>query len=306
MHRTEYRYEAPVSASYGTAHLLPRDRPGQSCRESAVHFDPVPDDQREHLDYFGNRVLNFSILRSHTSLTVVGTSLVDVQAPPALSLLANQPWEIVRTAIASAASPASIAAGEFVLDSPRVTASAELAELAAPSFAPGRPVAEAVADLVHRIHDRFDYVPGATTVTSTIDEVLERGQGVCQDFAHLAIGCLRSVGLAARYVSGYLETDPPPGEPRVAGADQSHAWASLFVPGDGWIDIDPTNDRFVNDRYVTAAWGRDYGDVPPLEGVIFTEGTEHELTVTVDVVRIEDATPPRAIHRNLSGSSEAT
>ncbi len=288
-HRTEYRYEAPVSASYGKAHLLPRERPGQWCRQADVYFDPGPDDQREHVDYFGNRALNFSILQPHTSLTVVGVSTVEVQEPPALSLLANQPWELVRSAIASAASPASIAAGEFVLDSPRVAASVELSELAAPCFTPGRPVGDAVADLVHRIHEEFEYEPGVTTVTSTIDELMTTRQGVCQDFAHLAIGCLRSVGLAARYVSGYLETDPPPGEPRVPGADQSHAWASLFVPGDGWIDIDPTNDRFVNDRYVTAAWGRDYGDVPPIEGVIFTDGTEHDLTVTVDVVRQTDA-----------------
>jgi transglutaminase-like putative cysteine protease len=137
---------------------------------------------------------------------------------------------------------------------------------------------------VHRIKTGFEYVPGATTVTSTIDELMARRQGVCQDFAHLAIGCLRSVGLAARYVSGYLETDPPPGRERVAGADQSHAWASVYVPGDGWVDVDPTNDRYVNDRYVTTAWGRDYGDVPPIEGVIFTDGRQQGMTVTVDVV----------------------
>ena len=210
-HRTEYRYEAPVSASYGKAHLLPRERPGQWCRQSNVYFDPGPDDQREHVDYFGNRALTFSILQSHTSLTVVGVSTVEVQEPPALSLLANQPWELVRSAIASAASPASIAAGEFVLDSPRVAASVELSGFAAPCFSPGRPVGEAVADLVHRIHEEFEYEPGVTTVTSTIDELMATRQGVCQDFAHLAIGCLRSVGLAARYVSGYLETVPPSG-----------------------------------------------------------------------------------------------
>jgi transglutaminase-like putative cysteine protease len=287
-HRTKYEYEAPVSASYGQAHLLPRERPGQWCRQAEVMFDPPPGDRSEHVDYFGNRTLNFSILQPHTSLTVTALSTVEVQEPPPMSLLANQPWELVQGAIASAASPLSIAAGEFVLDSPRVAASAELSAFASPSFATGRPIGEAVADLIHRIHGEFEYVPGATTVTSTIDELMESRQGVCQDFAHLAIGCLRSVGLAARYVSGYLETVPPPGKARVAGADQSHAWASLFVPGDGWIDVDPTNDRFVGDRYVTTAWGRDYGDVPPLEGVIFTDGNEHELTVTVDVIRLAD------------------
>jgi transglutaminase-like putative cysteine protease len=194
-------------------------------------------------------------------------------------LLGNQSWE-------HAATGADAEAVEFRLDSPRVAASAELAEFAAPSFAPGRPVADAVADLVHRIKTGFDYVPGATTVTSTIDELMARRQGVCQDFAHLAIGCLRSVGLAARYVSGYLETDPPPGRERVPGADQSHAWASVYVPGDGWVDVDPTNDRYVNDRYVTTAWGRDYGDVPPVEGVIFTDGSQRGMKVTVDVVKL--------------------
>lgn len=276
-HRTDYVYEKAVSASYGKAHLLPRDTPAQTCRRAEVRIEPGPDDQSEHLDAFGNRTLNFTILRPHTTLSVTGTSLVEVRDPPALSLLGNRPWE-------EAARAEVIEVVEFRLDSPRVAASAELSAFAAPSFAPGRPIGDAVADLVHRIHAEFDYVPGATTVTSTIDELMTRRQGVCQDFAHLAIGCLRSVGLAARYVSGYLETDPPPGQPRVPGADQSHAWASVYVPGDGWIDVDPTNDRYVNDRYVTTAWGRDYGDVPPIEGVIFTDGNEHQMTVTVDVV----------------------
>jgi transglutaminase-like putative cysteine protease len=276
-HRTDYRYAAPVSASYGKAHLLPRDTPTQTCRRAEVRFDPLPDDRSEHLDSFGNRTMNFTILQPHTTLSVTGISVVEVVDPPTPSLLGNQPWE-------HAATGAAAEAVEFRLDSPRVAASAELAEFAAPSFAPGRPIADAVADLVHRIKTGFEYVPGATTVTSTIDELMASRQGVCQDFAHLAIGCLRSVGLAARYVSGYLETDPPPGQERVAGADQSHAWASVYVPGDGWVDVDPTNDRYVNDRYVTTAWGRDYGDVPPIEGVIFTDGRQQGMKVTVDVV----------------------
>lgn len=276
-HRTDYEYAAAVSASYGKAHLLPRDTPAQTCRRAEVRFDPLPDDRSEHLDAFGNRTLNFTILQPHTTLTVTGVSVVEVHEPPSLSLLGNQPWE-------QAANGLPAEATEFRLDSPRVFASTALAEFAAPSFAVGRPIGDAVADLVHRIHGEFEYVPGSTTVTSTIDELMVSRQGVCQDFAHLAIGCLRSVGLAARYVSGYLETDPPPGQGRVPGADQSHAWASVYVPGDGWVDVDPTNDRYITDRYVTTAWGRDYGDVPPIEGVIFTDGNEHTMTVTVDVV----------------------
>jgi transglutaminase-like putative cysteine protease len=177
-------------------------------------------------------------------------------------------------------------ARQFTLESPLVCVSPAVAEYAAPSFPPGRPVLEAAADLCSRIHAGFRYRPGSTSVTTGLDEVIEGAEGVCQDFAQLAIGCFRWRGLAARYVSGYLETRPPPGRPRHQGADVSHAWVSVFVPDVGWVDIDPTNDQFVNDRYIVTAWGRDYSDVPPLKGVIFTEGTGHELEVTVDVVPV--------------------
>jgi transglutaminase-like putative cysteine protease len=149
-------------------------------------------------------------------------------------------------------------------------------------------VLDAVTDLSSRIYRDFKFLPGVTEVKTTIEEVFARRAGVCQDFAHVAIGCLRSLGLAARYVSGYLETRPPPGKPRLAGADVSHAWASVFVPGSGWADIDPTNDQLVNDRYVTTAWGRDYTDVPPLKGVIFTQGDVQDLKVSVDVIPVPD------------------
>ena len=177
---------------------------------------------------------------------------------------------------------------DFLLDSPLVAASPELADYAGPSFSSERPALEALFDLAQRIHADFDYLPGSTSVTTTVGEVLAARKGVCQDFAHLAIGCLRSLGLAAKYVSGYVETEPPPGKERLQGADVSHAWAALWVPGGGWVDIDPTNQQFVDDRYVTAAWGRDYADIPPLKGVIFTKGLEHELDVVVDVVRLDD------------------
>jgi transglutaminase-like putative cysteine protease len=174
-----------------------------------------------------------------------------------------------------------------VLDSPLASTSAVLEEYARPSFPSGRPAIAAFQELATRIHHDFTYEPGSTTVRTTVDEVFAGRKGVCQDFAHLAIGCLRSMGLAGRYVSGYLETRPPPGRPRLVGADVSHAWASIFVSPVGWVDVDPTNDRLVDDHYVTTAWGRDYGDVPPLKGVIFTEATEHELEVMVDVERLE-------------------
>ena len=169
-----------------------------------------------------------------------------------------------------------------------MAASSALADYAAPSFPTGRPVIEALVDLAGRIHTDFVYEPGSTSVTTSVDEVLTARKGVCQDFAHLAIGCLRSLGLAARYVSGYLETRPPPGKDRLQGADVSHAWAALWVPGGGWIDVDPTNEQLVDERYVTTAWGRDYADIPPLKGVIFTKALAHELEVDVDVVRLDD------------------
>jgi transglutaminase-like putative cysteine protease len=229
----------------------------------------------------------FAVLRPHTKLTVTSTSEVEV-TPRAtgMPLLGDTSWESVRDRLRAELSDDVIEAREFALESPLIAVSPGIREYAARSFPPGRAIAAAIVDLASRIHRDFAYKPGATSVTTTLDEVLDRREGVCQDFAHLAIACARSVGLAARYVSGYLETDPPPGRPKLQGADVSHAWMSVFVPDAGWIDIDPTNDQLVSDRYVTTAWGRDYGDVPPLKGVIFTEGSKNKLTVQVDVVAI--------------------
>jgi transglutaminase-like putative cysteine protease len=283
-HRTEYRYDAVVSTSFGTAHLLPRELDDQRCAKATVTITPDPAELREHVDYFGNRTLYFSVRHPHTKLVVTSTSEVDVHPRSGdSSLLGEQRWELVRDRLTRELTDDAIDARQFVLDSPLIAASDALRAYAAASFPTGRTVTAGVADLVHRIHTDFVYKPGVTSVTTTLDELLVLREGVCQDFAHLAIGCLRSLGLAARYVSGYLETDPPPGRPKLQGADVSHAWVSVFVPGVGWFDVDPTNDRFVTDRYVTTAWGRDYGDVPPLKGVIFTEGKTTDMTVEVDV-----------------------
>jgi transglutaminase-like putative cysteine protease len=286
-HRTEYVYESVVSASFGEAHLAPRDLGDQTCRSATVRIVPEPSEQRERVDYFGNRTLYFAVLRPHTKLTVTSTSEVEVTARAAsIPLLGDASWEAVRDRVRRDLADDILDAREFVLESPLVEVSAAVRAYAAPSFTPGRSVTDAVADLSSRIHRDFTYTPGATSVTTTLDEVLEQREGVCQDFAHLAIACARSMGLAARYVSGYLETDPPADRPKLQGADVSHAWMSVFVPDAGWLDIDPTNDQLVSDRYVTTAWGRDYGDVPPLKGVIYTEGAKNELTVQVDVVAI--------------------
>jgi transglutaminase-like putative cysteine protease len=286
-HRTEYVYESVVSSSFGDAHLLPRDLPGQRCGMSEVRIVPEPAEQCERVDFFGNRSLYFAVLRPHTRLTVTSTSEVEVTTSASeRSLLGDRTWEVVRDRFRRDVSDDVLDARQFVLESPLVTVTPAVEAYAEPSFPRGRSVTAAVADLASRIHHDFAYRPGSTSVQTAIDEVLERREGVCQDFAHLAIACVRSRGLAARYVSGYLETEPPPGRPRLQGADVSHAWLSVFVPDDGWIGIDPTNDQFVSDRYVTTAWGRDYGDVPPLKGVIYTEGATTDLVVEVDVVAI--------------------
>jgi transglutaminase-like putative cysteine protease len=288
-HRTEYRYPSTVSSSFGEIIMLPRDLPGQACVRSELVIDPAPHDLRQRIDFFGNRVAYFAVLAPHTRLSVTATSLVRVhgrlaEASPALEI----GWEQARDQLRADTVGELLEARQFVLDSPLVTLSEQLAEYAAPSFPPGQPVLAAVTDLASRIYRDFEFLPGATEVKTTIDEVFARRAGVCQDFAHVAIGCLRSLGLAARYVSGYLETRPPPGKARIAGADVSHAWVSAFVPGAGWVDVDPTNDQLVNDRYVTTAWGRDYTDVPPLKGVIFTEGDVQDLRVSVDVIPVDD------------------
>ena len=286
-HRTEYRYESDVSDSYGQLHLLPRDLPGQRCLSADVVVDPAPDDYRERLDYFGNRVSYVAIHHPHRELTVTATSLVEVDARPT-ARADDQPWEQARDAIRNGHVPDPLDAAQYSLDSPLVASSEMLADYAAATFTPGRPLLEAVTHLCDRIHRDFEYKPGATSVTTPLAEVFAARKGVCQDFAHVGIACLRSIGLSARYVSGYLETDPPPGRPKLKGADGSHAWMSVLAPQTGWLDIDPTNNRLANNRYVVTAYGRDYGDVPPLSGVIYTVGKTESLRVFVDVVALSD------------------
>jgi transglutaminase-like putative cysteine protease len=293
-HRTSYEYESDVTPSYSQLHLLPRDEPGQRCRSSEVVVDPQPDDQRVRTDFFGNRVTYLAIHEPHRALTVTSTSVVEVEVrDPGLALLARRPWEEVRDHFAASSSKVGagadqhVEAVQFRLDSRLVAASREFGDYASAScFAPGRDLLDAVTALCSQIHADFAYKPGSTSVSTPLTEVFAERVGVCQDFAHVGIACLRSIGLPARYVSGYLETDPPPGRPKLTGADVSHAWLSVMVPGAGWLDFDPTNDQLVNHRYVVAAYGRDYSDVPPLTGVIFSEGRTESMKVTVDVVAL--------------------
>jgi transglutaminase-like putative cysteine protease len=271
-----------VSTSHHEAHLGPRD----DERQRTTHFDvvitPTPGPLRSRVDYFGNRTLHFSFGEPHRTLEVVAQSSVTLATRPPVDLAASPAGEVVRAALQRPRRRDLLDACAMVFDSPHVPAGEDLAAYARPSFAPGRPLLEATRELVHRIHADFTFDPRATTIATPLAEVLVKRRGVCQDFAHVAIGCLRSLKLPARYVSGYLLTRPPPGKQKQVGADASHAWFSVFVPDAGWFDFDPTNDLVPSDEHVSIAVGRDYGDVTPLRGVI-QGGGAHEVNVQVDV-----------------------
>lgn len=281
-HKTTYQSDQPVSVCHNEAWLQPRETPFQHCDNHQFGADPPPSSLTRRQDGYGNSVWVFSFHRGYDTLTV--TSLSDVTLHPRRMLDPQQTpaWEQVRDLLKTHATADDLAACEFTFDSPRVRGLEELTEYARESFAPSRPLLQAVSELTERIHRDFVYDPRATTVTTPVEEVFALRKGVCQDFAHLEIAALRSVGLAARYVSGYLRTQPAPGKPRLIGADASHAWLSIYLGHGEWIDVDPTNNVFPNLEHITVAWGRDYGDVCPLKGV-FIGGGRHSLNVSVDV-----------------------
>jgi transglutaminase-like putative cysteine protease len=287
VHRTEYGYEAPVSASFGRAHLYPREVPGQQQPiQAELVITPGPAEQRDHVDFYGNSSTYFLVSSPHTELSVVSTSSVEVQRqPPELSALDELTWQQV-----SAALPTTSDAREFTLPSPMIAPAPAVHDYATATFDRDRPFGASLRALLDTIHRDMRYKAGVTTIGTTLTDVLDTREGVCQDFAHLALGVLRTVGLAARYVSGYLETSPPPGQAKLQGADASHAWVSVWTPHLGWVDIDPTNDKFVDDRYIVLGWGRDYADVPPLKGVIFTDAKRSTMQVSVDVDRVAAVT----------------
>lgn len=284
-HRTTYTYDADVTDSLGIAHLVPRELPWQQVASYDVSVLPAPGDLVRDRDYYGNQVAYFQVTAPHRELVVVGAGEVDVAAPVVDGTRLARPWDDLRPLVRPDL-PGAWRTTDFALPSAAVPADAGAHAYAAASLLPGRPVGEAVTDLMHRIHADFAYDPTATTVTSTVPEILAQRAGVCQDFAHLTLSCLRSHGLAARYVSGYLATQPAPGGEGLVGADASHAWAAVWLGDDEWLAVDPTNDQWQDDHYVTLAWGRDYGDVPPVKGVIFSEARRSELAVAVDVARL--------------------
>jgi transglutaminase-like putative cysteine protease len=277
-HTTTYLYSAPVSICHTEVHLAPRTMPSQTVLAHEITITPKPDYSVKRRDYFGNGVTYFSIHEPHGTLTITSTSKVELRGeePPQPGL--TPAWEQVRDEVARRETDEMLTAGEFCFRSPLVETSPAFAAYAGPSFPAGRPILEAAIELCHRIFTEFVYDPEATTISTPVDEVLERRHGVCQDFAHLMIACLRSLGLPARYVSGYLRS----GEETV-GAEASHAWVSLFCTGFGWLDFDPTNDTMPHRGHVTIAWGRDYSDVTPVKGIALGGG-EQVINVAVAVV----------------------
>lgn len=286
-HVTTYTYDDDVSDSFGLAYCRPRDGGGQLVVEHELWTDPGHADLGGHTDAQGNQATYFHVTEPHRTLRVGARSVVDCGLEEPDPARAGVRWEDARP-LGRGDLPEAALVAEVTMPSPLVDLGPEVREYAARSLTPGRPLVEAVLDLVRRIHDEFDYDPEATTVSTRVPEVLRLRGGVCQDFAHVAIAGLRSHGLAARYVSGYLATDPPPGTPRLVGADATHAWLQCWVPGHGWLSVDPTNDTETGDRHIAVAWGRDYADVPPVKGVIFTEATESTMAVEVDVVPVAD------------------
>jgi transglutaminase-like putative cysteine protease len=282
IHKTTYKYKQPVSFGTHVAYLVPRSQPHHICMTHELRVTPSPEAQRERRDFFGNTSVFFVIREPHEELNIEACSRVLVDGPPVEWPASAPAWDAVVRSLPSDISAAGLDAYQFVFESPRISPRAAFAVYAAPSFAPGRPLTEALLDLTSRIHRDFRFDSKATTVRTTPEEVLRSRRGVCQDFAHLEVACLRSLGLAARYVSGYIRTYPPPGRPRLIGADASHAWVSVYCPGTGWLDVDPTNNLIPSESHVTLAWGRDYGDVSPVRGVILG-GRDHKLEVGVDM-----------------------
>lgn len=280
-HSTRYDYDAPVVSSFAELRQLPDDVDGQLCLRREITTDPVAEHQRQHRDYFGNLTAVVVIQEAHERLVVTSSSLIDTSGRPTeFGANGRRPWH---SYTAAEAAPDDLTVVEFSLDSALVKRSEQLAEYARPSFTGDTSLADGVVSLCARIHVDFEFDADATQVDTPLGEVMTIRKGVCQDFAHVMIGSLRSLGLAASYVSGYLETVPPPGKQRLTGADRTHAWVGVYLGDERWIGVDPTNDQIAGPRYVTAARGRDYADVPPLKGVIFTDAEESRLTVSVDV-----------------------
>lgn len=280
-HSTAYDYGDEIQLAHHLLHLAPRPVGNQRIVAFRTDIAPPPSAITEHIDFFGNPTTYLEMREPHGRLTVLTEMEVEI-AEPARPSAAALPWEAVRDLLADPRDGDARRASAYAYASSLVPIGEELSDYAAPSFPPGRALGEAALDLTRRIYDEFTFDPEATTISTPIAEVLRDRRGVCQDFAHLQIGCLRSLGIAARYVSGYLRTIPPPGRERLVGADVSHAWLSVWCGGEIWLDLDPTNGRSGSTDMIALAWGRDYDDVSPMRGVILG-GSHQHLSVEVDV-----------------------
>lgn len=286
-HTTAYNYSEPVGRCYNLANVIPRDTARQTCLSNRLKVTPVPAHANKRQDYFGNMSYYFAIQKQHAELAITAESEVDIveqNDEPMLEF--GQACGTVRERLWRNADAETLMAREYLLDSPMIKASDDLRAYAEPLFGNDRPLLSAVRELMAMIYSEFTYDPGFTTIATPLSEVLEHKRGVCQDFAHFGIACLRSLGFPARYVSGYLETLPPPGQPKLVGADATHAWLAVYLPSEGWVEFDPTNNKMASEQHIVTAWGRDYSDVTPLRGVIFGGGEKHQLSVAVTVERV--------------------
>ncbi|WP_428241735.1 transglutaminase family protein [Gynuella sp.] len=287
-HTTRYKYQESVSHCYNMGYILPRNTGRQTVYDSQVSISPTASQAQVQEDLYGNQAYHFSIETAHDELDVTVVSQLEVQEAEAINLQIGTSCEYSKTLLFKSDQAEILAAREFILESPKIKTSQELMDYAAPSFTGDRTLLAAVMDLTQRIFNDFTYDPEFSNISTPLSEVLKHRRGVCQDFAHLGIACLRVLGYPARYVSGYLETLPPPGQQKLVGADASHAWFAVYSPGEGWFEFDPTNNQMAGVQHITTAWGRDYADVPPLKGVVFGGGESSTLHVAVDVMRIPD------------------
>ncbi|QAY82817.1 transglutaminase family protein [Pseudomonas arsenicoxydans] len=288
-HDTHYHYDSPVSLAQQLAHLWPRACAWQRCTERQLQISPDPTSRRDELDVFGNPLTRLAFERPHDELLVNASLTVEVLARPVLDFNLSPAWEETRNALSYSSQPLSpelLEACRYRFESPYVHLKRNFVEFSESCFPSGRPLLLGVQALMEKIFSEFTFDAEATQVATPLVEVLERRRGVCQDFAHLMLACVRSRGLAARYISGYLLTQPPPGQPRLIGADASHAWVSVFCPVLGWVDFDPTNNVQPALEHVTLAWGRDFSDVSPLRGVILGGGN-HDPEVRVTVMPLD-------------------
>jgi transglutaminase-like putative cysteine protease len=298
LHETEYFYAYPVSLSQQLLQLKPRSFQFQECLNHEIRLTPYPSERHDALDYFGNHRQYLAIAEPHEKLVVTAESTVTLSYRPGAELLAqSRPWEQVRDTLREISrpldnDPQGLEPIKFLYESPHVSLSADLQSYARTCFRLGQSVLAGALELTHKIHSEFAFDAEATDISTPLTELLQLKRGVCQDFAHLMIGCLRSLGLSCRYVSGYILTNPPPGMPRLVGADASHAWVSVYCPSIGWVDFDPTNRCMVNHEHVTLGWGRDFSDVSPIRGVMMAGG-EQRLKVSVTVTPLHQSTPSR-------------